>query len=69
MTAAMGTHGHTHDEADEHPHSHHGHEDHHHHDHNLKAAYLHVLADALTSVFAIVALTAGKFYGLLWLDR
>jgi len=62
------THGHTHDEADEHPHSHHGHEDHHHHDHNLKAAYLHVLADALTSVFAIVALTAGKFYGLLWLD-
>lgn len=62
------SHSHTHDEADDHPHSHQGHEDHHHHDHNLKAAYLHVLADALTSVFAIVALTAGKFYGLLWLD-
>lgn len=62
------SHSHIHDETDDHPHSHQGHEDHHHHDHNLKAAYLHVLADALTSVFAIVALTAGKFYGLLWLD-
>lgn len=41
---------------------------HHHHDHNLKAAYLHVLADALTSVFAIVALLAGKFMGWVWLD-
>ncbi|MGR9114531.1 MAG: CDF family Co(II)/Ni(II) efflux transporter DmeF [Gammaproteobacteria bacterium] len=49
---------------------HHGHDvqEHHHHDHNLKAAYLHVLADALTSVLAIVALTAGKFYGWVWLD-
>ncbi len=36
---------------------------HHHHDHNLKAAYLHVLADALTSVMAIIALTAGKMFG------
>ncbi len=62
------SHGHSHDEGDDHPHGHQGHGDHHHHDHNLKAAYLHVLADALTSVFAIVALTAGKFYGLLWLD-
>jgi cation diffusion facilitator family transporter len=41
---------------------------HHHHDHNLRAAYLHVLADALTSLFAIVALTAGKFFGWVWLD-
>jgi len=40
----------------------------HHHDHNLRAAYLHVLADALTSVLAIVALLAGKFYGANWLD-
>lgn len=49
----------------------HGHDhssSHHHHDHNLKAAYLHVLADALTSVFAIVALLAGKFMGWVWLD-
>ncbi len=37
-------------------------------DHNLKAAYLHVLADAVTSVFAIAALLAGKHYGANWLD-
>ena len=52
-------------------HSHH-HHDHHHdrplQDHNLQAAYFHVLADALTSVLAIVALFAGKFLGWLWLD-
>lgn len=39
-----------------------------HHDHNLRAAYLHVLADAVTSVLAIVALLAGKFAGLAWMD-
>ncbi len=53
-------------------HGHHGHEhDHHHthaHDNNLQAAYVHVLADALTSVLAIGALTAGSLYGWLWLD-
>lgn len=38
------------------------------HDHNLRAALLHVLADALTSVLAIAALLAGKFAGLTWLD-
>ncbi len=41
---------------------------HHHHDHNLKAAYLHVLADALTSLLAIIALLAGKHMGWIWLD-
>lgn len=50
----------------DHPHGH-GHE-HGHHDHNLKAAYLHVLADALTSLLAIVALLAGKYWGASWLD-
>jgi cation diffusion facilitator family transporter len=40
----------------------------HHHDLNLRAAYLHVLADAFTSVLAIVALTGGKFFGWSWLD-
>jgi len=40
----------------------------HHHDHNLKAAYVHVLADALTSVLAIIALIAAKLAGLTWLD-
>jgi cation diffusion facilitator family transporter len=39
-----------------------------HHDHNLKAAYMHVLADALTSLLAIFALLFGKFFGLNWLD-
>ena len=41
---------------------------HDHHDHNLRAAYLHVLADAVTSLLAIVALLAGKYMGAMWLD-
>lgn len=52
-------------------HHHHGHDHHHghhHHDNNLRAAYLHVLADALTSVLAIVALLAGRYAGWVWLD-
>ncbi len=49
---------------DDHDHAGHGH----HHDHNLRAAYLHVLADALTSTTAIVALTAGKYAGWVWMD-
>lgn len=56
-------HGHEHHD---HDHDHHSHE--HHADHNLRAAYLHVLADALTSLFAIFALLAGKYFGLLWMD-
>lgn len=59
-------HGHHH-EHDHHGHDHHGH-GHHAHDHNLRAAYLHVLADAVTSLLAIVALLAGKYYGANWLD-
>jgi len=44
-------------------------EDHsHEHDHNLKAAYIHVLADALTSVTAIAALLGGRYLGWVWLD-
>lgn len=41
---------------------------HHHHDHNLRSAYLHVLADALTSFLAIFALLAAKYFGLIWMD-
>lgn len=37
-------------------------------DYNYKAAYMHILADAMTSVFAIAALVAGKFFGLVFLD-
>ena len=50
-----------------HDHDDHGHH-HHRHDHNLRAAYLHVLADALTSVLAIFALLAAKFFAATWLD-
>lgn len=39
-----------------------------HADHNLMSAYLHVLADALTSLLAIVALLAGKYFGFNWMD-
>jgi cation diffusion facilitator family transporter len=60
-------HGHDHHGHDHHGHDHHGH-DHHGHDHNLRAAYLHVLADALTSLLAIVALLAGKYWGAGWMD-
>jgi cation diffusion facilitator family transporter len=54
-------------------HDHHGHDEgdhgrHEHHDLNLRSAYLHVVADALTSVLAIVALTGGRQFGWAWLD-
>ena len=53
-----------------HHHHHHGHchAADHRHDLNLRAAYIHVLADAFTSVLAIIALTGGKFAGWSWLD-
>lgn len=55
------THAHHHGDKHEHDHRHHG-------DTNLRAAYLHVLADALTSVLAIAALLAARFYGWVWMD-
>lgn len=68
---AHGDHHHGHDDHHhDHAHDghHHSHGGHHHHDHNLRAAYMHVLADALTSVLAIVALLAGKYFSWYWLD-
>ena len=77
-----GNHGHHH-AGHQHDHHDHGHHHHDHHDHqgghdhathseatdnNFRAAYVHVLADALTSVLAIAALTIGSLYGSLWLD-
>ena len=56
----LGGHG------DDGPHPHPGHS--HHGDHNLRSAYLHVLADALTSVLAIGALLTGKYLGWGWMD-
>ena len=60
----------THGAGPDHDHGHddHGHHDHGHHDHNLRSAYLHVLADALTSLTAIFALLGGKYFGQAWLD-
>lgn len=52
----------------DHQHEEHDHGHHHHEDLNLRSAYLHVIADAATSVLAIVALTAGKLWGAGWLD-
>ncbi len=64
VSAALlgGGHHHGHD------HDHHGDHAHHDHDHNLRSAYLHVLADALTSVLAIAALLGGRYLGWVWLD-
>ncbi|RVD76331.1 CDF family Co(II)/Ni(II) efflux transporter DmeF [Pseudomonas koreensis] len=59
----MGHHGHDHGHHHDHTHDHH-----HHHDNNLRSAYVHVLADALTSVLAIAALLAGRYLGWVWLD-
>jgi len=61
--------GHGHDHEDHHGHAHdhrHGHR--HEKDNNLRSAYLHVVADALTSVLAIAALLGGRYLGWVWLD-
>lgn len=61
-------HGHAHDDRHDHGHDH-GHAAvHPHHDINLRSAYVHVLADAFTSVLAILALSAGLWAGWTWLD-
>ncbi len=61
---STGAHGHAHEaHGDGHGHGHH-----HHHDLNLRAAYLHVIADAATSVLAIAALVGGRYLGATWLD-
>jgi cation diffusion facilitator family transporter len=60
--------GHDDEHAHAHAHSHHHAGQHGHGDHNFSAAYLHVLADAFTSLLAIVALAGGMFYGWAWLD-
>lgn len=55
-------HGHDHHDHDHHPHGAHQ------HDNNMRSAFMHVLADALTSVLAIAALLAGRYLGWVWLD-
>ena len=61
-------HGHSHDHDHDHSHSHSHSHSHHGNDNNLRSAYVHVIADALTSVLAIVALLAGRYLGWVWLD-
>jgi len=68
-------HGHAHGDDDDHDHDHdHGHDGHHHHhgyrhhDSNLRAAYIHVMADAATSVLAISALVVAMYSGWVWAD-
>lgn len=60
----QGGEGHGHSHSHDHGHGH-GHA---HSDHNLRAAYLHVLTDAMTSILAIFALVVGKMFGLVWAD-
>lgn len=64
----LGIHDHGHDHDHAHHDHHHDHDHPHGHDLNLRSAYLHVLADALTSVLAIAALLAGLFLGAWWMD-
>jgi len=60
---------HDHDDDDDHDHDHHSGPEHDHHaDHNFRAAYIHVLTDAITAVLAISALAAGAYFGWVWLD-
>jgi cation diffusion facilitator family transporter len=65
VSALLLGHGHSHSHG--HDHDHHDHQ-HHGNDNNLRSAYAHVIADALTSVLAIVALLAGRYLGWVWLD-
>lgn len=64
----LGGGGHDHGHSHDHAHHGHGHGHAHGQDNNLRSAYVHVLADAVTSVMAIVALLAGRFLGWVWLD-
>ncbi|EKU75057.1 cation diffusion facilitator family transporter [Sphingobium yanoikuyae ATCC 51230] len=69
VSALLLGHDHSHDHGHSHAHDDHDH-DHKggHADNNLRAAYVHVLTDALTSVLAIAALLAGRYLGWWWLD-
>ncbi|HEF4762456.1 TPA: CDF family Co(II)/Ni(II) efflux transporter DmeF [Pseudomonas putida] len=64
VSALLLGHGHSHGHDHDHAHDHHPHGN----DNNLKSAYVHVIADALTSVLAIAALLAGRYLGWVWLD-
>ena len=67
LISAWLLHDHDHDHEDD-GHAHGEHDHAHHTDHNFRAAYIHVLADAVTSILAISALVAGLYLGWVWLD-
>ena len=62
VSALLLGHGHGHGHDHDHPHAYNG------NDNNLRSAYVHVIADALTSILAIAALLAGRYLGWVWLD-
>jgi cation diffusion facilitator family transporter len=62
-----GHHGHAHDARHEHEHEHSPSASFY-HDHNLRAAFVHVLADAAVSVLVIIGLVAGRQFGWVWMD-
>ena len=68
VSALLLGHDHSHDHDHGHGHGDHASSGHSHADNNLRAAYVHVLTDALTSVLAIVALLAGRYMGWWWMD-
>lgn len=68
LLSGGGHHHHHHDHGHDHHHGDDHHHDHGHQDLNLRAAYIHVIADAFTSVLAIAALACGRYFGLTWLD-
>ena len=63
LAGTQGHHNHSHDHGSDHDHSHT-----HHHDLNMRSAFVHVAADAATSVLAIGALIGGKYFSVGWLD-
>ena len=67
-SALLLGHGHSHDHGHSGDHGHDHHDTAHEKDNNLRSAYLHVVADALTSVLAIAALLGGRYLGWVWLD-
>jgi cation diffusion facilitator family transporter len=69
LISAWLLHDDEHDGSSAHAHAHHDGDHHHHHaDHNLRAAYVHVVADAAVSVLALVGLVTARALGWLWMD-
>ena len=68
LSALLLRDGHAHERTADHRHGGHHYAHHHNADHNLRAAYVHVMADAAVSVLVLVGLSVGRLLGWLWLD-